>query len=400
MDSFSISSLGLLLLLASVVAMLSRRAKLPYSVALVAAGAALALIPGTPTFPLTRELIFNVFLPPLVFEAALQLRWKRFRTELPITLTLAFLGVPIAALLVAAGMHFILDWSWIGAGLFGALIAATDPVSVIATFKEMKVQPRLAMVVESESLLNDGAAAVIFGILVAIAIGGAAGPGAIVGSLFWTVLGGLGAGIVVSGAVLLLAGRTEDHLVEITLTTIAAYASFMLAEHFHASGVLASLAAGLMVGNVGWMGSISDKGRPNVLSFWEYVAFLANSLIFILIGLNEMSQPIGLFAVEAGLAIVLVLVGRAIAVYPISAIFSRSKLALTGAYQHVLFWGGLRGALALALALALPDSIVERHQIIVLAFAVVAFSVFAQGLTMPWLLRRLGVIRTEENPHN
>lgn len=396
MTGFTLSNIGLLLLLASLVAMLSRRARLPYSVALVAAGAALALLPTSPTIPLSRDLIFNVFLPPLVFEAALQLRWKSFRAELPVTLTFAFLGVPIAAAIVAAGLHFGLGWSWLGSALFGVLIAATDPVSVIATFKEMKVQPRLAMVVESESLLNDGAAAVAFAILVAIAAGAAAEPAAIASALVWTVAGGLAAGLLVAGAVLVIAGRTEDHLVEITLTTIAAYGSFMLAEHFHTSGVLASLAAGLLVGNVGWMGSISDRGRPFVLSFWEYVAFLANSLIFILIGINEMSQPIGFFWKEIALAILLVLVGRALAVYPLAAMFSRSRMALSLAYQHVLFWGGLRGALALALALALPAAIPERQQIIVLAFAVVAFSVFAQGLTMPWLLGRLGVRKTEE----
>ncbi len=394
MGEFTLTNLGLLLLLASLVAMLSRRAKLPYSVALVGAGAMLALLPTTPTLPLSRELIFNIFLPPLIFEAALQLRWKTFRRELPVTLTLAFLGVPIGATLIAAGVHFLLDWNWLGAALFGTLIAATDPVSVIAAFKELKVQPRLAMVVESESLLNDGVAAVLFAILVAIALGGGLGAGAVAMAFFWTVFGGLAAGLLVSGAILLIAGRTEDHLVEITLTTIAAYGSFMLAEHFHTSGVLASLAAGLMVGNVGRLGSISDAGRPYVLSFWEYVAFLANSLIFILIGVNEMSQPMNLFATEAALAIILVLVARAIAVYPLAAAFSRSHLAINLAYQHVLFWGGLRGALALALALALPASIAERQQIIVLAFAVVAFSVFAQGLTMPFLLRRLGLTRT------
>ncbi len=397
MTGFTLENLGLLLLLASLVAMISRRLKLPYSVGLVAAGAALALLPAAPAVPLTRELIFNIFLPPLIFEAALQLRWSRFRAELPVTLTLAFLGVPIAAATVALGMHYLLEWSWLGSALFGALIAATDPVSVIAAFKEQKVQPRLAMVVESESLLNDGAAAVGFAILVAIAAGAASGTGAVATALVWTVAGGLGAGVLVAGAVLLLAGRTEDHLVEMTLTAIAAYGSFMLAEYFHASGVLAALAAGLMVGNVGWMGSISDEGRPNLLSFWEFLAFVANSLIFILIGLNQMNQPIGQLGAEAAIAIALVLLGRALAVYPLSAAFTRSKLALSPAYQHILFWGGLRGALALALALAVPANIPERNSIIALAFAVVAFSVFAQGLTMPLLLRRFGLMHSDKD---
>lgn len=395
MTETSIVTLGLLLLVASVVAMITRRANLPYSVGLVTAGIALAFLPVGVDVPLTQNLIFTVFLPPLVFEAALQLRWRPFCRNLPVTLTLAFLGVTIAAASVAAGMHAFVGWGWLGAGLFGTLIAATDPVSVIAAFKELKVEPRLSMIVESESLLNDGAAAVGFGVLAMIAAGGASDPLDIAVSLLWTVLGGVVSGGVVAGAVLILAGRTTDHLVEITLTTIAAYGAFMLAEHFGMSGVLASLTAGLLVGNVGWLGSISEAGRQHVLAFWEYAAFLANSIVFILIGSHEAHQPITLFAGTVAIAIGLVLLGRILAVYPLCALFRGSTLKVDPCYQHVLMWGGLRGALALALALALPDKLLERREIIVVAFAVVAFSIFVQGLTMPWLIHRLGLTRSE-----
>ena len=395
MTEFSTFALGLILLTASLVAVVSRRLKLPYSVGLVIAGISLTLLPSTATLPLTRDLIFNIFLPPLVFEAALQLEWKAFRRELPLTVGLAFAGVVIAAAFVATGMHFAIGWSWIGAALFGVLIAATDPVSVIAAFREMKVVRRLSMVVESESLLNDGAAAVGFTLLTAIAAGGAATPLAIFGSLLWTVAGGILSGVVVAGALLFIAGRTEDHLVEITLTTIAAYGSFMMAEHFHMSGVLASLTAGLLVGNVRWMRAISESGRGHVLAFWEYVAFLANSVVFILIGNHEAHQPLSLVTGAALAAVVLVLAGRALAVYPFCALFARTRVKLNYRYQHVLVWGGLRGALALALALALPGDVPERREIVVVSFAVVAFSIFVQGLTMPWLIRRLGLRRDD-----
>jgi CPA1 family monovalent cation:H+ antiporter len=391
MNTFSIPTIGLILLVASLVAMISRRAGLPYTVGLVLAGIALAFVPRGPQPPLSRDLVFNVFLPPLIFEAALQLQWRRFRAELPLTATLATIGVPISASCVAVGMHFIAGWSWLGAGLFGVLIAATDPVSVIAAFREMRVEPRLKMVVEAESLLNDGAAAVGFALLLTIGAGAAAGPGLIATTLLWTVCGGVLVGGAVAGAVLLLAGRTSDHLVEITLTTIAAYGSFLAAEHFHASGVLAALTAGLVVGNIGWMGSISDTSREHVLAFWDYAAFLANSFVFILIGVHEARQPIRLVAGEAILAIALVLAGRVLTVYPLSAVFMRSSLRISRAWQHVLVWGGLRGALGLGLALALPATIAERPAIIVLAFAVVAFSIFVQALTMPSLIRRLGL---------
>jgi CPA1 family monovalent cation:H+ antiporter len=268
---------------------------------------------------------------------------------------------------------------------------------VIASFRELKVQPRLAMLVESESLLNDGVAAVGFAVLAAVAIsGGSPGVATVVPSFLWTLFGGILIGGAVAHAVLIIAGRTSDHLVEIALTTVAAYASFLGAESLHASGVLASLTAGLIVGNMGAMGSISDDGREHVLSAWEYFAFLANSFVFLLIGFHEASQPIHQLGWKVGLAaIVLVLIGRAVAVYPLSALFGRSKLALPARYQHVLFWGGLRGALALALALALPAEVPERLAIIVTAFLVVAFSIFVQGLTMPWLVRRLSLAAVE-----
>ena len=391
MDGVSLAPIGILLLVACLIAMLTRRFRLPYSVGLAAAGIGIAYLPNAPSLPLSRDLIFNVFLPPLVFEAALQLDWKPFRRELPVTLLLAFAGVAIAATVVATGMHVFVGWSWMGAALFGVLIAATDPVSVIASFREIKVEPRLSLLVESESLLNDGVVAVAFAVLVAIATGASSTPIDAVTSFVWTLAGGAVVGALVGGLMLVLAGRTEDHLVEITLSAVAAYASFLVAEHFHASGVLASLAAGLVVGNVGWKGAISMHGREHLMSAWDFFAFLANSFVFMLIGMHEAAQPVLLVSTTAAIAVVLVLVGRAGAVYPLSAMFRRSRLKVPTSYQHVLFWGGLRGALGLALALALPP-VPERTEIILTTFVVVAFSLFVQGLTMSNLVKRLGIM--------
>ena len=278
------------------------------------------------------------------------------------------------------------------------LIAATDPVAVIAAFKELKVAPRLSLLVESESLLNDGVAAVGFAVLVGVAQGGHAEPAAVAGSLLWTVLGGVATGAGVAGAALLIAGRTTDHLVEITLTTIAAYGSFLLAEHFHMSGVLASLTAGLIVGNVGWMGPITDTTRDYMVSVWDYAAFLANSVIFVLMGSRIADQSSDLLSLASLTALWLVLMGRAAAVYLLSWLFRPTRLRVDIRHQHVLVWGGLRGALALALALAVPESVPERGAIVVAAFAVVAFSIFVQGLTMKPLMRALKLILPPEPP--
>ena len=396
MSAFSVVAVVLVLLIASLVAMISRRLKVAYSVGLVAAGIGVAFIPTGMELQLTRDLIFNLFLPPLVFEAALQLNWAPFRRDLPINGTMAFPGVAIAAAVVAVGMHFAVGWDWLGAWLFGVLIAATDPVSVIAAFKELKVERRLSGMVESESLLNDGAAAVGFTLLTAAASGASVSPLFMVASFVWTVCGGVLAGLAVAFALLLLAGRSKDHLVEITLTTVAAYGSFLLAEHVHASGVLASLSAGLLVGNMGMRRSISESGRGHVVAFWEYIAFLANSFVFILIGVQEAHTGYKLLSWAAATAIALVLLGRVLAVYPICALFARSTLAVDIRYQHVFVWGGLRGALALALVLALPENLPQRGEIIAVAFAVVAFSIFVQGLTMPWLIRRLGLLKDDD----
>jgi len=388
-----------LLLVACLIAMLTRRLGLPYIVGLVAAGFLIALLPESPNLPLSRELIFNVLLPPLVFEAALQLDWRRFRDELPLTLTLAFAGVAVATLVVAAGMHWLVGWSWIGAALFGALIAATDPVSVIAAFREMGCLPRVSMVVESESLLNDGVAAVAFAVLSAVAAGASPTAANIAPAFLWTLGGGIVIGVAVSAAILLIVGRTDDPLVEITLTTIAAYASFLIAERFYASGIISALAAGLMTGSIGPARVFSTHGRDRVRWAWEFFAFLANSIVFILIGMNVASQPIHrLGSAAAVAAILLVLAGRALSIYPLSALFIASRWRLRPAFQHTLFWGGLRGALALALALAVPVQVPERDAIILTAFVVVAFSILVQGLTMPWLINRLKLARRPAQP--
>jgi CPA1 family monovalent cation:H+ antiporter len=394
----SIERIEVLLLIAAVVSMLARRLRLPYTVGLVVAGAAVALSRLPVEVTLTKDLIFTAFLPPLIFEAAFQMHWKELKKDLPVTLTLATVGVVLSAGLVTMGILWLLHWPWQAALLLGVLISATDPVSVIATFKAAGVHGRLGLLVEAESLFNDGTAAVLFGVALAAVGAGAASvtAGGVVVSFLITVLGGILCGALVGGAALLLAGRTDDHLVEITFTTVAAYGSFLVAEHFHLSGVLATLTAGLILGNLGTLGAITDKGRESVLSFWEYIGFVANSLIFLLIGMPLAHQDFRATGIAIGVVTLLVLAGRALAVYGCSLPFLLAPgLRVSWAHQHVLFWGGLRGALALALALGLPDDVPMRGAITTVAFGVVAFSVIVQGLTMTPLLVRLGEIKAQ-----
>ena len=380
-----------------VVALIARRLRLPYTVGLVLAGIGLSLLRVGQAAALTPHLITTAFLPPLLFEAALSLRWRELRRDgLPI-FVLSTAGVAVSALVVSGGMVTLAHWPWTAALLFGVLIAATDPVSVIATFKENKIHGRVRLLVESESLFNDGVAAVFFALALTLALGHPLSAGSALLQLARISLGGIAVGLVCGGVAVGLAGRTEDSLVETALTTVAAYGSFLLADHLGVSGVLATVSAGLLLGNVGVLGDaedavLSQRGREVVIAFWDFAAFVANSLIFLLIGLDAARRSFAHLGVTAlALAVGLTLLGRAAAVYPLSLLFRRSRLAITLPHQHLLFWGGMRGALALALALSLPGTIAYRTQIVLAAFGVVAFSVVVQGITMPLLLKRLKI---------
>lgn len=388
--NISIEYIATFLLIAAIVSMTAQRLKIPYTVGLMLTGIVLAVSPfPSDDIEVTKELIFTIFLPPLIYEAAIHIKWRELLNDLPVILTFATVGVLLSAGITAAGMYYLAGWELHSAILFGVLIAATDPVSVITTFREAGVHGRLRLLVEAESLFNDGAAAVAFSIALAFATNGGITISDTAQIFLITVAGGILCGALVAGAMLVLAGRTDDHLVELTLTAVAAYGSFLLAEHFHLSGVLASLVAGLLTGNLGSLGSFTDKGHEAVVSFWDFIAFVVNSLIFMLIGIEVAYQNFTNLLFSIAVAIVLVLLGRAIAIYPLSAVFFRSGLQISFNHQHILFWGGLRGALALALALGLPPEMPQRETIVAVAFGVVAFSIFTQGLTMISLLRKL-----------
>jgi len=386
-----VGAAAVLLLIAAVVALVTRRFRLPYAAGLVATGMGLAFLPVMPQITLTRDLLFTALLPPLVFEAAYRIPWKSLRRDLGVIVFLATAGLLFSAAATALGMHYLRNWTWLSCCAFGVLIAATDPVSVIAIFRDAGARGRLLLLVEAESLLNDGTAAVAFGIVVAFATGTGISPFSVLRLLATTIGGGMLCGGLVAALTLLLAGRTEDHLVEITMTTVAAYGSFLLADSLNLSGVLAALTAGLVMGNRA-EGTISARGREAVLAFWDYAAFVANSLIFLLIGLRTANSQMLMFRVSSAVAIILVTLGRALAIYPSCAFFFRSQQRVPMRHQHVLFWGGLRGALALALALALPSELPQRDEVIAVSFAVVAFSVLVQGLTVKPLLHGLSEV--------
>jgi CPA1 family monovalent cation:H+ antiporter len=386
-----------LLGVAVLVAIAARRLSLPYTVGLVLAGIGLAFSHLNIGIQLTHDIIFDLILPPLLFEAAINISWRELRRELLPVLVLSILGVVISAAIVCGGMMGLLGWPLASALVFGVLIAATDPVAVIAMFKDTGVGGRLRLLVESESLFNDGVAAVMFGLALSWAQGHAGGFASGGFSLLTISGGGIAIGLAAGALGVLIAAGTDEHIVEAAVTCVVAYGAFLAAEALHVSGVLATVSAGILMGSLGISnraGTPQTRGGWNfILEMWDFGAFLANSMAFLLIGLTVARVPfaqVGWMPLAA--AIALVLLGRAATVYPLALLFGRSQWKISSADQHVLWWGGLRGALALALVLTLPASLPLRDSIVIATFAVVVFSVLVQGLTMTALLRHLKLL--------
>ena len=392
-----------LLLLVFVVAMVVHRIKLPYTVALVLVGLALSF-QDVIHFELTPEIILMLFLPPLVFEAALHIDYGIFRKVLTPVLLLAVFGVliTIAVIWGLLTLTGLLDWQT--ALIFASLIAATDPVAVVSLFKALGAPKQLSTLVESESLFNDATTIVVFHIVVgAVLASTIVGGGQIhldwlhaLWQFAYVAIGGTAIGIVAGVTANFIFARVDDHLIEITLSTIVAYGSYLLAEQFHLSGVLAVVFAGMLIGNRS-SHNMSPTTRMMLANFWEYIAFLVNSLIFILIGMQVVLPTMGrqiyllIFVV-----VMVVLISRAVTVYGLSFISKLLGSKIRASYQHVLFWGGLRGAVSLALALSLSHSIPNRDTIISLTFAVVLFTLLVQATTIGPLLRKLGLTGQSE----
>jgi len=384
-----------LLLIASLVAIAVHRLRIPYTVALVVVGLAITF-QSSLEIELTPELILALFVPPLVFEAAFHLNIRELQRNLRGILLLAVPGVILTTLIVAGVLRLGNTLSLPLALIFGALISATDPVAVVALFRSLSVPKRLSVLIEGESLFNDGTAIVLFNLMLAVALTGRLNLVDSIASFLRVVVGGIVVGLVLGWMISRLIARVDDYLIETTLTTVLAFGSYLIAEQLHFSGVLAVVAAGLVNGNIGPQG-MSPTTRIVLFNFWEYVAFLANSMVFLLIGLH-VSIPALIAAWQPILwAVLAVLIARLVVVYGLSWIARRVAEPIPFRWQHVLNWGGLRGAVCLALALSLPVTMgSERDLIRVMAFGVVLFTLLVQSTTMRPLIRLLRIITRSE----
>jgi CPA1 family monovalent cation:H+ antiporter len=393
------SAVLILLVVAAAVAIAAHRLRVPYTVALVVAGVVLGQMHALEPPHLTKELLFAVFLPGLIFESAFHLQTSALLRNRLTIFSLAIPGVLAALALTAVVMvptarllHLEEAFTWQHALVFGALIAATDPIAVVALFRNLGAPSRLVTLIEGESLLNDGTSIVFFGLVLGVVSGVAVTAGGVALELIQVVGIGVLVGSVIGFTLSKVTQQVNDPMIEITLTTIAAYGSFIIAERFHGSGVIATVAAGMLVGNYGAKTGMSPATRVAVDSFWEYIAFALNSIVFLLIGFEV---KLGALAESWQLilaAFVVVLGGRAAVVYLVTGLLSRTDERVPASWRAVLTWGGLRGGLSMVLALSLPESFPHRDLLVVTTFGVVLLSILVQGLTMAPLLRRLGMV--------
>ncbi len=384
---------------ATAVALAARWLKIPYTVALVVAGLLLGTTRVINAPHLTKELLYAIFLPGLVFEAAFHLDFHKFWQNKLAIHALAVPGVAaaigITAVLLqpaASALHFVDGFTMKHALVFAALIAATDPIAVVALFKTLGAPKRLAVLVEGESLLNDGTAVVFFTLILGAVTGDSLSIGGAVVDFVRVVGLGTLVGVLVGYLASKLTQRVDDPMIEITLTTIAAYGSFIIAEHFHLSGVIATVAAGMLCGNYGARTGMSPSTRIAVESFWEYVAFALNSIVFLLIGFEVHLSALLLSWKMILVAYMAVTLGRAALIYAVTWLLRRTRETLPWSWSAVLTWGGLRGGLSMVLVLALPRDFPHRDLLVTMTFGVVLISILLQGLSMGPLLRKLGLI--------
>jgi CPA1 family monovalent cation:H+ antiporter len=369
-------------------ALVARRTALPAPVILLVVGLVASEFGWGLSLSLQPEEILFLFLPPLLFAGAFQLDLRLLRQSLWPILLLAIPGVLVATATVGLAVHVSLGWTWAAALLCGAVLAATDPVSVLALFRRVGAPARLAVIVEGESLLNDGTALVVFGALLSIISGHASAP-AQASSLALEVMGGSAVGLALGYVGSHVTALIDDHLVEMTLSTALAYGSYMGATAMGGSGVLATVCAGLVLGSYGRQIGMSKTTMRLLDDLWDYLSFFATAVLFLLIGVTIPGHDLVHAPRLVVVGTVAVVIARIVVLYGLAPLVARGKDRLPMAYRHVLFWGGLRGAVGVTATLSLPLSLAHRHDIQTLAYGAIVVTLVVQGMTIGPLVRFL-----------
>jgi CPA1 family monovalent cation:H+ antiporter len=387
-----------LVTVAALAAVVVRRIAIPYSVALVVLGLTATTILPVGQIEVTPELVLLVLLPGLVFEAALRIDFADFQRSFGGIVLLAAPGVLISAGVVAVVLNVTMGMRLELGFVVGSMVAATDPVAVVSTFKQLGSPRRLATLIESESLFNDGTALVVF----AVALRAAVGEVSLVEvaeSMVTTVAVSAAIGLAAGYLASRLIASVDDHLVELTLSLAAAYGTYILADRIGQSGIIATVVAGLVIGNYGRRIGMNERTQEALDTVWEFFAFLVTALVFLLVGLAISVQQLADALPWIAWGVVGILIGRALVVYGLLGAASRLAM-VTGrrrgvpiAWLHVLFWAGLRGAVAVAMALSLPIDFPERMLLQEITFGIILFTLLVQGTTVEWLIGRVGAGR-------
>jgi CPA1 family monovalent cation:H+ antiporter len=384
---------GILFTIAAGVALAARSLNIPYTVALVVAGVGLGATHALRTPPLTKELLYDVFLPGLLFQASFHVKPREYWANKLVIHLLAVPGVVLASLGTAAILAVVAPggMAWRPALVFATLTATTDPIAVVAVFRKVHAPSRLSLLVEAESLVNNGVAAILTTTAAGIAVGE---PQTLLGGT-WEFLREAGGGVLLGAGlawvVSVVSSRVDDALIEITLTTIAAYCSFAFAEQLHFSGVVATVASGMVMGSDMACRAMSANTRGAVEAFWEYAAFALNSIVFLLMGFDVELGAQYRAMVPVGIAYLAIVLARALVVGGVSLVVRPTSERLSGVFSLLVSWGGLRGALSMVLALSLPESMPQRQLVITTTYGVVLLSLLVNGLSLAPLLRFLGV---------
>lgn len=369
--------------------------KIPYTLFLVIVGMGLSLL-DIHFFTPSPALILWIFLPPLLFEAAWNINWNDLKKLIVPVVLYDSLGVVITILVVAYALVLLTPLNWVSALLVGACVSATDPVAVSSLLRELGAPAQLKTLVEGESMFNDGTAVLAFSLLIGIAGGTETFELQAVIVRFFAVVGiGLAVGLLMGFGIALLTKRFDLPLVEQSLTLVAAYSAYLIAEALSGSGVIATVTVGLILGNYGARVSMNPRTRIITTEFWEFVSFFVNSILFLLIGDQLQFQTRWLDLEWIIITIAAVLISRLIAVYGLTWISNRfTRITLDLPTQTMLWWAGLRGGVSIALALSLPADLPDRRVIITLVFSVVLFTILVQGLTTKFVLEALGLVRS------
>lgn len=385
--------------------------RFPYTIALLIAGFGVSIAISVvdqriiiEEITLSHDLILFVLLPPLLFEGAATTELERLRRNLVPVLALAVAGLMLSVALLGVIGQQVFGFSLLVSLLFASMILPTDPVSVLALFEELGAPERLSVLVEGESLLNDGVGVVLFSAFLAYVEAGTpteelftfVGIAQLIVDVSVVSVGGLLVGFVTGYAVYSVMANLDEHMTEIVLTFILAYGSFLVAEHYlHVSGVIATVVAGLFIGNRGVEYAMSPQTKISIFNSLETVAFLVNTFIFIMIGVKTPLDQLIEHASIVAIAIPLVLGVRAVVVYLMSTIVNRMSVPeISYSYQHVMVWGGLHASIPIALVLGLSDSgnpALPIEELQAMVFGIAAFSLVVQGLSMKSVLDYLDI---------